>query len=136
MPEHWRSSACSAVSNTASSVENLRVYRICRAAFQALDGEGARLFGGRWNSPGRAVVYASSGLSLAALEYLVYVDPADAPVDLVSVCIDVPDDVSTEAIAVDDLPAGWRSVDNSRCRELGDAWLQRAASAVLHVPSA
>ena len=32
------------------------VYRLCRARFKALDGEGARLNGGRWNSPGRPIV--------------------------------------------------------------------------------
>ena len=44
------------------------VYHLCRASFKALDGEGAHLNGGRWNSPGRPVVYTSSTLALAALE--------------------------------------------------------------------
>ncbi|WP_367268713.1 RES domain-containing protein, partial [uncultured Sphingomonas sp.] len=33
------------------------VHRLCKAAHAALDGEGARMWGGRWNSPGRAMVY-------------------------------------------------------------------------------
>jgi len=55
------------------------VYRVCRASFKALDSEGARLNGGRWNSPGQPAVYTSSTLALAALEYLVHIEPADAP---------------------------------------------------------
>jgi hypothetical protein len=31
-----------------------------RYASSAFDGEGARLYGGRWNSPGTPVVYSSS----------------------------------------------------------------------------
>ena len=43
--------------------------RHARAAF---DGEGARLYGGRWNSPGTRVAYASDSVALAALEVLAH----------------------------------------------------------------
>jgi RES domain-containing protein len=66
------------------------VWRITRAAYQALDGEGARLHGGRWNPEGVPVVYTSTTLSLAALEYLVHVDPEDVPGDLVAMRIRIP----------------------------------------------
>ena len=48
-------------------------YRIFKSKHAArwFDGEGAFLFGGRWNSPGTRLLYASSALSLAALEMLV-----------------------------------------------------------------
>jgi RES domain-containing protein len=36
-----------------------------------LDGEGARLYGGRWNSPGVRVAYAADSPALAVLEVLV-----------------------------------------------------------------
>jgi RES domain-containing protein len=44
------------------------VWRLARRAFAALDGEGARLYGGRWNRAGQPVVYAAQNLSLALLE--------------------------------------------------------------------
>ena len=43
-------------------------------AASAFDGEGARLYGGRWNSVGVAMVYASQHKSLAALEVRVHID--------------------------------------------------------------
>lgn len=114
-----------------------RAWRLCRAPFQPLDGEGARLYGGRWNEAGVPVVYAASSLALAALEYLVHVDPEDAPEDLVALALDVPDDAPTAHVAVADLPTGWEAeVDSPSCRAVGGAWLREGAALALHVPSA
>lgn len=113
------------------------VYRICRRAFQALDGEGARQYGGRWNAPGTPLVYTSGSLSLAALEYLLHVDPADVPVDLVALTIDVPDDAPIGRVTVRQLPADWAHViDHPACQQLGGAWTRRGAELALRVPSA
>ena len=51
-------------------------FRLVDEAFvdSAMSGEGARLYGGRWNSPGIAVVYAAQSLSLAMLELLVHLE--------------------------------------------------------------
>jgi RES domain-containing protein len=50
------------------------VYRLVKAApaDDALSGEGARLYGGRWNPPGCPVVYASESRALAVLEVFVH----------------------------------------------------------------
>ena len=115
----------------------MRVWRITRRAYQALDGEGARLFGGRWNSEGVPVVYTSSTLSLAALEYLVHVQIEDVPDDLVSLEIDGPDDAPVERIETFDLPDDWNQVpDHPACIDLGDAWAASSPGLVLRVPSA
>ena len=37
----------------------------------AFDGDGARTYGGRWNSLGTAMVYTSDYLATAALELMV-----------------------------------------------------------------
>ena len=52
------------------------LWRLCELAdaAKAFDGEGARLYGGRWNHRGTRLVYASSTLSLAALECLVHAE--------------------------------------------------------------
>ncbi|MGH7624207.1 MAG: RES family NAD+ phosphorylase [Gemmatimonadaceae bacterium] len=115
----------------------MHLFRICRRAFRALDGEGARLCGGRWNSVGKAAICTSTTLSLAAIEYLVHIDPADAPNDLLALTIDVPDDIRSQTVDVDVLPSTWAQwTDNAECRALGDDWLDRGLTALLRVPSA
>jgi len=57
-------------------------WRLCRRPHATLDGEGARRFGGRWNSPGRPVVYLADHPALAALEVR---DHLDLPFDLLPV---------------------------------------------------
>lgn len=115
----------------------MRVWRITRRAYQALDGEGARLYGGRWNSEGVPVVYTSATLSLAALEYLVHVEIENVPDDLVSLEIEVPDGVPVQGVSPADLPDDWNGVeDHPACSSLGDRWASDGASLVLRVPSA
>ncbi len=115
----------------------MNVYRLCRVAFKALDGEGACLYGGRWNSPGRSVVYTSSTLALAAIEYLVHLDPAYLPTDLVAVTIRVADDLPRLTLHAAALPKGWHTVTGSpECRDAGDAWLAGGKAAALRVPAA
>jgi RES domain-containing protein len=115
----------------------VRIWRIARRPFQALDGEGARLYGGRWNSAGVAVVYASSTLALAALEYLVHLDIEDAPDDLVALALELPDDAPIERMSADELPDGWHTTtEHAACAERGDGWARRGESLALRVPSA
>ena len=112
------------------------VHRLARLAHAKLDGEGARLAGGRWNSPGRPAVYASSRLSLAALELLVHTDVPLVPPDLVAFEIEIPDALDVESVALTDLPKDWRQPWHLACRAIGDTWLAEERTAVLRVPSA
>lgn len=113
------------------------LHRLCRAAFSALDGEGARLYGGRWSSPGLPVVYTSSSLSLAALEYLVHLDPSDAPADLVALTIEVPDSIQVATVDQGRLDRDWASSPGcASCQRVGDEWLKTSATPLLRVPSA
>ena len=100
----------------------------------ALDGEGARLYGGRWNSPGTRVVYTSAALSLAVLESLVHLNQ---PVKFRYVAIPLEfDGAWVENIAVAVLPAGWtEEPPPPSTQRIGDAWVKEARSAVLEVPS-
>src|SRR5215217_6516134 len=113
------------------------LFRLSRRVHPPLDGEGARLYGGRWNSPGVPVVYAASHLSLAVLELLVHTDPDLLPADLVAHEVELPDDLSVERVDLATLPDDWRDVpDHPACRAIGDAWAAEARAAVLVVPSA
>ena len=112
------------------------VWRITTASRPSFDGEGARLYGGRWNHPGTSVVYAAGSLSLAALEFFVHLD-ADDPPDLASIGAEIPDDVRIQRLDESVLPAGWRaSPPPTSLADLGAAWVREAVTAVLAMPSA
>jgi RES domain-containing protein len=100
----------------------MRLWRLTRAAYAALNGEGARLYGGRWNSPGRAAVYAAAEAALAVLEVRVHLD---LPFDL------LPDDYVLLAIETGDarVEEGPAPGDSSACRAYGDRWLAEQRSA-------
>lgn len=117
----------------------LRAWRLCRRRYaaHAFDGEGARLYGGRWNTPGVAVVYTSATVSLAVLEAFVHVDGEDAPADLVIIPVEIPASLAVRAIAPGELPRNWRTTPAPPALpEIGDKWARALETAVLSVPSA
>lgn len=95
----------------------MRFWRICRLRFAAAaaTGEGARLYGGRWNSRGVRVVYASTSLALAAVETFVHLEPNLRPTDLVSIDGHIPDDVAIERLDLDILPLTGLKREMSHC---------------------
>jgi RES domain-containing protein len=114
-----------------------RLWRLTRPAHApGLDGEGARLFGGRWNTPGSPVVYGSVSLAMALFEVWVHLNPdqrrAGSLPDFVKIGVDFPSDISVERH--DAVPE--ELSDPARARAFGDAWLAAARTAVLSVPSA
>lgn len=107
-----------------------------RHAARAFDGEGARLYGGRWNHPGIPVVYASATLSLAALELLVHLDLEDAPEDRVAIAAVPSAGLEIEEVSAENLPAAWRSYPAPEAlKVLGTAWASESRSPVLRIPS-
>jgi RES domain-containing protein len=104
----------------------MRVWRVCRRPFADLSGEGARLYGGRWNSPGRPMVYAAESAALAVLEVRVHLD-LDWRV--------LPDDYVLTAIDAGDLVAETLAETPVDPRAAGDAWLASGRSALLRAPS-
>jgi RES domain-containing protein len=115
------------------------VWRLTRPEFaDKLDGEGARLFGGRWNSRGRRALYTSSHLSLSVLEACVHIPPAlrDTLPVLQAVRISIPERVGTERVSEEQLAELMgRSDPLGACRAVGDRWLHRNDELVLEVPS-
>ena len=114
------------------------VWRVTRRAHaeQPLTGEGARRFGGRWNHVGTSLVYTSGTLSLAVLEYLVNLPISDLPDDLVSIQVQVPDDLARAELAIDDLPENWRTFPASEeLKDIGSDWVREGTTPILSVPS-
>jgi len=101
-------------------------WRLCRAPFADLTGDGARRYGGRWNMPGRPIVYAASNAALAVLEVRVHLDltPDLLPDDYLLLTIDLRDLASEEVATIPADPAAF-----------GDAWLREQRTPVLQVPS-
>jgi RES domain-containing protein len=113
--------------------EAWRIVKLKHAA-TAFDGEGARLNGGRWNSVGVRVVYASFAKSLAALETLVHLK---LPVSSKYIAIPLQfDDALVETLPPATLPGGWDAEPPSLAsQQIGDAWAKTARSALLALPS-
>lgn len=112
-----------------------RAWRIVKEthAKTAFDGEGAWLFGGRWNSRGTRVVYASATRSLAALETLVHLNPP-MRVRFVARSIEFDDHLVEVATG---LPADWKEEPPpASTKRIGDRWALEARTAVFEMPSA
>ncbi|EMG36370.1 hypothetical protein PCS_02873 [Desulfocurvibacter africanus PCS] len=116
----------------------MRAWRLFRMveADSALTGLGEEIVGGRWNSPGRPVVYAAGNLSLAVLEIMANVDYVTLQRDGYCYCsLDFPEEIVSR-VSIEELPEDWRRPEHPCLRERGDRWLAEGRTAVLEVPSA
>lgn len=110
----------------------MRVWWLMRRDYApGLDGEGARLWGGRWNSVGLPAVYCAQSPSLALLEAFVHL-PRDvrrvAEPLLTLVGVDVPWEPEPVDITTD-------NDSEEACRSVGDTWLSACTVLALSVPS-
>lgn len=113
----------------------LSAYRIADARHPIFDGTGAALIGGRWNSPGHAVIYGALSYAGAMLERLVHAGTGSIPRHQQAIVIAVPGRVARETRRPEDLPGGWDDEDVSASRQFGDEWLAQRRTAVLIVPT-
>lgn len=111
----------------------MRLYRIADERFGPESGEGARLHGGRWNSPGRAVIYACTTYAGAMLEKLVHTG-RQIPKHQVCVIFEAPERLPIKSLELAGL-AGWETTEFLVSRRAGDAWLQSGETPLLLVPS-
>ena len=100
-----------------------------------LSGEGARLYGGRWNSPGRPAVYLGDSLALAAMELLVNLGTVDVLGTYRKMPVYIPEECVLQ-IDPGELPAGWETDSRITTRDIGDRWLVEQRSLALMAPSA
>ena len=112
----------------------MRVLNVADRRFPIFDGTGARIIGGRWNSPGRPLIYASETYASALLEVLVHSNIGRVPKTHAVVEIAIPDSVVIESARGEDL-AEWDAEDQIASRAFGDRWLKEQRSAVILVPS-
>ena len=119
------------------SPQSLTAWRIVTARHKAkaFSGDGARLYGGRWNSRGTAVIYTAANLALASLEIVVNLPSPALLEDFIRIPIYF-EPYLVEILDPASLPAEWNSRPISPCtRLLGDTWVKQQRSAVLRVPS-
>ena len=101
-----------------------RLVREKRAA-DAFLGEGARLYGGRWNHRGTPMVYVADSKAAHALLRFVFFR------------VEIPDDdIAVESLPPHQIPSNWREEPPPHeTKDVGTAWVHSAPSPVLRVPS-
>jgi RES domain-containing protein len=114
----------------------MRVYRIGRTKYaNDLIGEGARLFGGRWNHKSIPCIYTSENRALALLEYTVNVNVEEIPRGLSITTFEIPD-TDIKVIPEENLPGNWKSSPApTSAKDLGSQFLTSLIKPVLKIPS-
>jgi RES domain-containing protein len=112
----------------------LRAFRIADARHPLFDGTGAYLKGGRWNSPGKRVIYAAQTYAGALLEALVHLNFDEVPDGYSWIEILLSKTDEAEELGRDQVP-GWNNDDLTLTREYGDHWYEEKRTPLLLVPS-
>ena len=112
-----------------------RSYRIANSRHaDDLSGEGAYLFGGRWNSEGVRMLCTAESSSLSILEVLAYVTNKTFAMKNI-ITLEIPNN-SYREIPVEVLSDGWDVIPASNyTKKIGDDWIKSMESLVLIVPS-
>ena len=118
----------------------ISVWRIEKSEYLKtfLSGEGARLYGGRWNNKGTPVVYTSESIALAAWEKYIHVNRTQkgviplAAVNLNLVRIMIPEDI--EIVDITKFATNWKN-DLAFSKDIGSNWAISKKTIALKVPS-
>ncbi len=106
------------------------IHRIAsRKHIRDLSGEGARLFGGRWNSAGKRMIYTSESVSLCVCENLVHFSTNTPPGNMMHIKLEIRDDLISEEFRDHDYSS------DPYAYEKGDLWLESMSSLAIIVPS-
>lgn len=113
------------------------LYRVAHKKFlRDLSGEGARLYGGRWNSPGVSMVYTSLTLELAMFESIAHNTFTSLIKHFGIIILEVNAKVSAEELQESSLPKNWNIYPPPRSlAKIGDRWINNKNSLLLKVPS-
>lgn len=112
------------------------VYRIARDTYiEDFSGEGARLYGGRWNRPGLAVLYTSQARSLALLELLVHFSSISAmQLPYSYAVLDVPNEFVVE-LPTGSLPKNLHLYNQTELWSITEHYFMKEDTLALRVPS-
>jgi RES domain-containing protein len=112
----------------------LRAFRIGDARHPLFDGAGAYLKGGRWNSPGKRIIYAAETYAGALLEALVHLNFDEVPDNYSWIEILLSQTHKAEELGADQIEE-WNSNDLTITRKYGDRWYEEKRTPALLVPS-
>ena len=112
----------------------IRAFRIADSRHELFDGAGAYLKGGRWNSPGKRIIYAAQTYAGALLEALVHLNFDEVPDSYGWINIAIPQETQLEEVSADEIP-DWNTNNFAAAREYGDHWYEQKRTPVLLVPS-
>ena len=116
----------------------MKIYRVAKNKFvEDLSGEGARLYGGRWNKKGKSMLYFSEHLSLCLLELLTRVDYEFLSKDYAFIEVEISEKLITTLSDINTISKNWR-VDPpiSATTDFGSKWLLNNENLAMFVPSA
>lgn len=116
----------------------MRAFRIAKKQYlKDLSGEGSRLYGGRWNKKGMAMLYFSDSLPTCLLEILVHLDFKYLSNDFGYMEVEIPDALIDTKLKLKTLNENWRdNLPNSSTAKLGTEFLKSNKKLALKVPSA
>jgi RES domain-containing protein len=114
----------------------IRLYRCTRDKYsQDLSGQGAYLYGGRWNNKGTRILYTASHASLAMLELLVHLRPLLPKDDFTMVTLEC-DTNSIYEFPINKLPDKWyQHPAPGSCQLVGDKFVLENEYLILKLPS-
>lgn len=116
----------------------MRIFRIAKIEYiNDLSGEGARLYGVRWNKIGEAMLYFSQNLSLCLLEIIVHVEYSKLPTDYSFIEVEISDNTIKTIKSLDFIEPKWSSEKAViQLQMFGSNWLKKKECLSMRVPSA
>jgi RES domain-containing protein len=112
------------------------VYRLAHQKYAAdISGTGAKLTGGRWNTPGTAILYASEHISLALLEVLANTHTLDQLQQINLVEISLPVKPPSAEVKLSQLKTNWWE-DFDYTQWIGDEMMKASEALIIKCPSA
>lgn len=114
----------------------MTVFRIASANYIAdLSGNGSKLYGGRWNEKGVAMVYFASSRAMAIMELLVHLMPEDLYKDYAIAEFKVPDDKILK-ISLTELPDNWKDEEREvYLKKIGKKFIDDGRYLLMQIPS-